>query len=305
MPGFKPETWNPIVGCSKVSPGCDNCYAEKFAFRIINMLEKSKSETYHVYQNAANKQGWTGRTALNTDHIDKPLKWKEPRMIFVCSMGDLFHENVPFSWIDKVFDIIHDCSEHIFIILTKRPERMKEYMDYRVKSDKYYGHSWVWLGVTAENQEQADLRIPILLSIPAAKRFVSIEPMLGPVSFRWFNLSKEWYHNKIETNHSVGHLDALKLLDWVICGGESGYKARPMHPDWVRSVRNQCKAAGTPFFFKQWGEWLPVSTADGKQYLPFADYIPDTKFGFKRKRPQYKTDVLDGQQHHEWPKINL
>lgn len=308
MPGYKPETWNPIVGCSKVSPGCDNCYAEKFAFRIVNMLEKSKSETYHVYKNAATKSGWTGRTALNTDHIDKPLQWKSPRMVFVCSMGDLFHENVPFTWIDQVFEVIVDCTEHIFIILTKRPERMKEYMDYRIANGKYYNYSWVWLGVTAENQEQADKRIPILLKIPAAKRFVSIEPMLGPVKLtairqfdgKGIHIASYQVLEPITTAKDSNR----PALDWVICGGESGPKARPMHPEWVRSVRDQCEAAGTPFFFKQWGEWKPFEKGD--QCKRLFSWATDTERNMKivtKVGRKAAGNLLDGKQHHNWPII--
>lgn len=319
MPGYKPETWNPIVGCSKVSPGCDNCYAEKFAFRLVNMLEKSKSETYHVYQNAANKQGWTGRTALNTDHIAYPLRWKTPRMIFVCSMGDIFHEHVPFSWIDQVFDIITDCSDHIFIILTKRPERMKEYMDYRIKSHKFYGHSWVWLGVTVENQEQANKRIPILLSIPAEKRFVSVEPMLGPVDLKHgFDYGDEIAIDFLTGDYftSPRQEEPAKddnKLDWVICGGETGSNARPINQNWAIELKNQCKEANVPFFFKQWGEWEPRNSGSfalhndpkSEKYplkkVPYGDnpfeYSNVSKVGKKNAG-----NILDGQQYHEWPK---
>ena len=184
MPGYRPETWNPIVGCSKVSPGCDNCYAEKMAMRIPYMLEKSKSETYYAYSNVVNKQGWNGHTCLNTDHIDNPLQWKSPRMIFVCSMSDLFHKNVPCNWINQVMQVIRQCPQHLFIILTKRPEIIKDKMTGDFPEN-------VWLGVTAENQEMANKRIPILLQIKAAKRFVSIEPMLGPIDFDEFNMMKE------------------------------------------------------------------------------------------------------------------
>ena len=226
-------------------------------------------------------------------------------MIFVCDMGDLFHETVPFEWIDDVFSVMSDLDQHIYILLTKRPERVLEFFCWKILKS---GYNWrpkdnVWFGATIENQEQANIRIPYLLKIPASVRFVSIEPMLSSVSIaQYFGPQNrgQWL-NVVECGHSSNQYG----INWVICGGETGHKARPMHPDWVRSLRDQCKAADVSFFFKQWGEWLPVSTEDGKQYLPFADYIPETKFGFKRKKPQYKKDVLDGQQHHEWPKINL
>jgi len=294
MPGYRPETWNPIVGCSKVSPGCDNCYAEKMAMRIPYMLEKSKSETYYAYSNVVNKQGWNGHTCLNTDHIDNPLQWKSPRMIFVCSMSDLFHKNVPCNWINQVMQVIRQCPQHLFIILTKRPENIKDKMTGDFPEN-------VWLGVTAENQEMANKRIPILLQIKAAKRFVSIEPMLGPIDFDEFNMIVDvngkksfiaWYNEGI---------------NWIICGGESGSKARPLHPDWVRSIRNQCKKAGTAFFFKQWGEWLPMDHTNEDQYFKSKrsievgySYSTNTMFRVGRKTAG---DILDGEEFKEWPKI--
>lgn len=303
MPGYKPETWNPIIGCSKVSTGCDNCYAEKFAFRIVNMLEKSKSETYHVYQNAANKQGWTGRTALNTDHIDKPMKWKDKRMVLVCSMGDLFHENVPFEWIDAVFSVMSDNDQHIYILLTKRPHKVEAFFDWKKNN---LGFDWapkdnIWFGVTIENQEQANKRLPYLNYFYAAVKFVSVEPMLSAIDF----------------SESIGetlkwHAGGLKnCISWVICGGESGNKARPMHPDWVRFLRDQCRLAEVPFFFKQWGEWGIVSglgnqkgkicfnSSGREQWLP-------SHFGYsvmKKIGRNAAGNLLDGEQHHNWPKL--
>lgn len=316
MPGYKPETWNPIVGCSKVSPGCDNCYAEKMAFRISQMLKSNakENETYQAYKWV---NGWDGKTAFNTDHIRKPLQYKSPRLVFVCSMGDLFHESVPNNWIDWVYDIIDECCTSIFIILTKRPERMKEYMEYRIRNNKTYGHSWVWLGVTAENQEQANKRIPILLSIPAAKRFVSIEPMLGPVKLNSLIREEDnyaWVDDCLTgfKAHGAGGWYANKL-DWVICGGESGSKARPMHPDWVRSVRDQCKEAGTPFFFKQWGNLYPAcQLIENKHpegtyaygYVEFpSPHNPEKKNRYYKLGKISFGTLLDGVQHHEWPKL--
>lgn len=313
MPGYKPETWNPIVGCSKVSPGCDNCYAERMANRLsvaLGAKGAEPSDAWIAYSDIITKGHWNGKTALVKSALNKPLKWKEPRMIFVCSMSDLFHESMPFETIERVFEEMWEYDQHIYVLLTKRPERALKFYQWVAENIVL---TWrpkdnIWLGVTAENQEQADRRIPILLQIPAAKRFVSIEPMLGAIQFetRWFfPVPFDFDKRAVVSTKEVFENDLLAPmpgLDWVICGGETGPKSRPMHPDWVRSLRDQCKAAGVPFFFKQWGEWLPVSTVDGKQYLPFADYIPDTKFGYKRKKAQYKTDILDGQQYQEWPK---
>lgn len=306
MPGYKPETWNPIIGCSKVSPGCDNCYALTMAKRIAGMERATGRINYRATlmpdQNNIQNE-WSGHTFLVNEAFLKPASWKSPRIVFVNSMGDLFHEGHLYEWIDAVFSAMSDNDQHIYILLTKRPEKMLKFWQWKREQ---HGIDWrpkdnVWIGVTAENQEQAEKRIPILLQIPAAKRFVSIEPMLGPISFRWFGLSKEWYRNKIDTDKEVGEYDVFKLLDWVICGGETGPKARPMHPDWVRSLRDQCKAANVPFFFKQWGTWRPAQTTQGKEIVPFGDYNPETKMWYNRKSKFTTQDTLDGQQHHEWP----
>lgn len=256
IPGYKGETWNPIIGCSKVSDGCKNCYAEKMAYRITN-IELSKYGAYsdrreykNVVQGVFSGAGWNGKTHFVKSAIDKPMRWKKPRVIFVCSMGDLFHEDTSFEEINAVFSVMSDNDQHIYIVLTKRPQRIIDF--YNWKSS--FGVPWVpknnvWLGVTAENQKTANERIPELLKIPAAVRFVSVEPMLGPVDLQQvtYQKLKNWIQNN-ETQYG---------LDWVICGGESGPGARPIHPDWARSLRDQCQATEVPFFFKQWGEWLP------------------------------------------------
>ena len=260
------ETWNPIIGCSKVSPGCDNCYAERMACRLAHMDNRNYQDVTGSNSNRTWFDNWNGKTAFVESALEKPLHWKKPRRIFVCSMGDLFHESVPFEWIDKVFAVMAICPHHTFQVLTKRPGRMLDYLsdpktqigipgvcssktNTKIDLNKFFAAAgWpiknVMLGVTAENQEQADKRIPILLQIPAAKRFVSVEPMLGPVDLE-----------KNISEHCL--IKPAAFLDWVICGGESGPGARPMYPDWVRSLRDQCKAAGVPFFFKQWGEYSP------------------------------------------------
>jgi hypothetical protein len=216
-------------------------------------------------------------------------------------MGDLFHETVPFSWIDRIIDqaALYD-HKHIFVILTKRPEIMKKYFEELSLNTGYKPLSNIWIGVTAENQEQANKRIPILLQIPAAKHFVSIEPMLGPIDLECFP----------ETGCPNNFISDL---DWVICGGESGHKARPMHPDWVRSLRDQCKAADVPFFFKQWGEWQAswgagnhlVNINTGETVKANHNDIRAWKIGgwepVLRVGRKYTGNLLDGQQYHEWP----
>jgi len=232
------DTWNPITGCTKISEGCANCYAEKMAKRLRGRFgypaENPFKITYH----------W--------DKLNQPLKWRQARRIFVCSMGDLFHKDVCFEAVIEVLLIIKKCPQHTFIILTKRPKRMYDFFNkytlnpFNLKNNNPLKN--LWLGVSIENQKTADQRIPVLLQIPAAVRFVSVEPMLSPVDLRSDEL--KWC-DRTESAHECDY--AIDHLNWVICGGESGPNARPMRPDWARSLRDQCLAAGVPFFFKQWG----------------------------------------------------
>ncbi len=261
-------TWNPITGCSPVSEGCENCYAKREAEgRLRGRCGYDKDEPFKV--------------TLHPDKLDQPLRWTKPRRIFVCSMGDLFHEDVPRAWIEDVFNVILECRQHTFLILTKRPDRMRLLMksieagsacNFWVGDES--GADWVtqsfaetlphvWLGVTAENQARADERIPVLLDTPAAVRFVSVEPMLGPVDLALTRSDRKQYILG-ETKHFPGveYSREKSLIDWVICGGETGQNARPMHPDWGRNLRDQCTAVKVPFFFKQWGEWAPVYDRD-------------------------------------------
>ena len=290
------ETWNPIVGCSVVSPGCTNCYAMKQAARIEMMHEgrhalhagdggvnANAPPTPYAGLTQASKAGpvWTGKVAMANDQtLTKPLRWKRGRRIFVNSMGDLFHESVPDAWIDRVFAVMALAPQHTFICLTKRAKRMREWAHYSrrggvifsmldvIDERKEGGHKqavetpWplpnVVLGVSAEDQPRADERIPDLLATPAAKRIVSIEPMLGPIELSRFVSSSPLFG--IDENRKTYVIEEGRGLDGVILGGESGPGARPMHPDWARSVRDQCAAASAPFFFKQWGEFREFDT---------------------------------------------
>jgi protein gp37 len=256
-------TWNPIVGCSILSPGCTNCYAMKMAARI----EKMHPGTHYAGTTKPSKAGpvWTGKLALAPAHIlTQPLRWKKPRTIFVNSMGDLFHEDVPDEWIVEVFTIMAIADHHTFQVLTKRPDRARDFLEPSDRLEDLYAnwhtysggaaevYSWplhnVWIGASAEDQQRYDQRRRYLEETPAAKRFWSIEPMLGPIDM---------------------NIRFVKP-DWVIVGGESGAEARPMHPDWARSIRDQCDGAGVPFFFKQWGNYLPAGQlmADGRPWSP-------------------------------------
>jgi len=237
-------TWNPITGCAPVSEGCANCYAKRNAEgRLRGKYGYPQDEPFRV--------------TFHEDKLEQPLKWRRPRKIFVCSMGDLFHEDVPVEWTNCVFRAIQKAPHHRFMVLTKRPERMHDYLRNALgvrewpRNDILFPN--LWLGVTAENQQRADERIPVLLDTPAAKCFVSVEPMLGPVDLSEYLPGERWH---------ASECPMLSPLDWVICGGETGANARPMHPDWVRSLRDQCKEAQVPFFFKSWGEWAEVYDRD-------------------------------------------
>ena len=239
------ETWNPSTGCTKISEGCQNCYAERMAKRLAGRYGYPKDEPFRV--------------TFHPDKMEQPWKWKKPRRIFVCSMGDLFHDDVEWNWQYKIIEKALVLPRHTFILLTKRPlnmaKRMKD-IEFHLKRN-YSGNIFpldnLWIGVTAENQQRADERIPVLLQIPAAVRFVSIETMLEEMGFidmedneGFFNpLTGEW-ENVFLRSKGVG-----PSLNWVICGGESGPNARPMRPNWARELRDQCQRAGVPFFMKQ------------------------------------------------------
>jgi protein gp37 len=254
------QTWNPVIGCSKVSQGCKFCYAERIFPRAYG-----------------NERKFTD-VVLHPERLGHPHRWRKPQRVFVNSMSDLFHEDVPFEFVDKVFAVMALVHWHTFQIITKRPERMLKFF-----SEVIEGHvgdrvaflmdqpdwlqlprgrafnrtfaEWplsnVWLGVSVENQQTADERIPKLLNTPAAGRFVSYEPALAPVDLQAIQMP-----DGDQLGNSLYNIGTDSGIDWVIAGGESGPSARPSHTDWFRLVRDQCVKAGVPFFFKQWGEWL-------------------------------------------------
>jgi protein gp37 len=241
---------------------------------------------------------WTGEVRFIRELLDQPLHWRRPRKIFVNSMSDLFHEKVPQEWIAQIFNVMWRCPQHTFQILTKRAERMRDVMaDLTAHSTMFMGKPLlnVWLGVSVEDQPTADERIQVLLTTPAAVRWVSYEPALGPVAF---NLG--WF--------PVTHCSMCKAagLDWIVGGGESGPGARPAHPDWFRAVRDQCQAGGVPFFFKQWGEWLPQN-----QFGFFQRDEAERRYRGVRVNDMLCLRVgkkkagrlLDGREHNERPKL--
>lgn len=210
-------TWNPVTGCDRVSPGCAHCYALDLASRLKRMGQPK-------YQRDGGRSSGPGfAVTLHPQTLHMPLRWRSPRVIFVNSMSDLFHEAVPVEFINQVFDVMRRADSHVFQILTKRHERLSEL------ADQLEWPPNVWMGVSVENRRFIH-RADHLRRVPAAVRFISAEPLLGP-------------------------LDGLDLqgIDWLIAGGESGRKHRPVHPDWVRQLRDRCTAENVPFFFKQWG----------------------------------------------------
>ena len=274
------ETWNPITGCSVVSPGCTNCYAMKLAGSRL----KNHPSRVGLTDTTNSGPVWNGTVRFNAEWLDQPMRWTRPRRIFVCAHGDLFHERVPLRWIMDVFDVMKNARRHQFQVLTKRASRMRSVLG--VMKEVLPN---VWLGVSAEDQQRADERVPLLLDTPAAVRFVSAEPLLGPIDFGgvvapdfgdghdWptgYGIPRGWpgVYNVLNGSWwpAVGDPDeeerdaiedGLPKLDWVIAGGESQPGSRPTHPDWFRSIRDQCADAGTPFHFKQWGDWIDWRSA--------------------------------------------
>lgn len=275
-------TWNPIRGCSRVSEGCRNCYAERIAARFAGAGQPFQDVAFasggrevgfkiESLAKSGKSTGWTGEVRFIPELLEQPLYWRRPRRIFVNSMSDLFHEKVEKDWLDQIFAVMIVCPQHTFQILTKRPTRMKDYLCHVAGQDMEkhmanlrpgYGRlDWpwrnVWVGVSVEDQKTADERIPLLLQTPAAVRWVSYEPALEPVDFSAWP-KRVW----LRVVGNDGAADRGRI-DWVVAGGESGPGARPCHPDWIRTARDQCQAARVPFFFKQWGEWLHASQMNG------------------------------------------
>jgi len=258
-------TWNPVTGCSKVSAGCKHCYAERVFPRVYGrdtiVKEGGKLRAPRRFTDVV----------CHEDRLGQPIRWRKPRRVFVNSMSDLFHEDVPDSFILQVFSVMAGASHHQFQVLTKRPERalawferlgqaLQETLETEV-APKRWPLPNVWMGVSVEDQATADERIPLLLEIPSALRFISAEPLLGEVDLRMLtqnsNCPECGFGVSVDEDgccSSCGH-DSMVYIDWVIVGGESGPKARPMDPEWAGAIVDQCKEAGVPVFVKQLGGW--------------------------------------------------
>ena len=275
-------TWNPVTGCTKVSSGCKHCYAERDWARL----------------SANPKTRYYGRdftdVKCHADVLDLPLRWRRPRRIFVNSMSDLFHPAVPIQFLEDVMTTMELARHHTFQVLTKRPTEMLDALQ-RIATPV---PSNVWLGVSVEDQATADERIPLLLQTPTAVRWISAEPLLGPISLRV-------PFDGVRVDAALGASPGIPRLDWVVCGGESGPKARPMHPSWPRSLRDQCQAAGVPFLFKQWGEWQTINDMSLEAIYRTPGTAPGDRFsdGTELYRCDKKSAgrLLDGVEHNGYP----
>jgi protein gp37 len=287
-------TWNPLIGCTRVSAGCRHCYAINVAHRFT-----SKPGPFHLTTSTdpdTGKADWSGIVNLNRNVLEQPLRWTRPRRVFVNSLSDVFHDNIPDKTIARIWAVMHEANWHTFQVLTKRHARMRsllnsedfyglvvgEVANLRAMDERYADPHlrWplpnVWLGVSVEDQQWADIRIPALLNTPAAIRWVSAEPLLGPVQLAqgYVDYLDGWDSDHDEQCRRDGYcsgcpvqVDLPATIDWVVAGGESGPSSRPMHPDWARSLRDQCAAATrygpVPFLFKQWGDWCAAAGPEG------------------------------------------
>jgi protein gp37 len=251
---------NPVVGCTKISIGCKNCYAEKMAHRLAH------NPLITGYEDVVDADGrWTGKVTFREGQLLLPAKLRKPCRIFVCSMGDLFHENVHPNWIMKVLVMAEKNPKHTFLILTKRPDRaltqfgnwglLPEVNGMTGSGERLPGN--IWFGVTAETQEEYNRRVPILMQIPASTRFVSIEPMLGKVRVKAFcQHCQGFLIDSLGPTCGTCHRETV-LPDWIICGAETGPRKRTMQTTWATDLEHQCKKAGIPFFFKKFSDGLP------------------------------------------------
>lgn len=298
-------TWNPVRGCSVISEGCRNCYAMSVAARF-----SGEGQAYEglAYRNGSGAH-WTGKVRLIEQHLEDPLRWKRPRRIFVISMSDLFHESIPDEWIESIFAVMLRARRHTFQVLTKRPARMLDFMNRNSTGGRLLhlagelnhkgvdeeSGEWprknIWLGVSVEDQKTADERIPLLLQTPAAVRWISAEPLLGPIDLESLTgLVGEKYQ---VLNPILCSGDSNRpAIDWVVVGGESGAGARPFDLAWARSIVQQCKAAGVAVFVKQLGS-KAESIPDRISYRGSKTPKPD---GFYRHLSNSK-----GGDINEWP----
>ena len=329
-------TWNPVVGCTPVSPGCLNCYAATMARRLEAMgrpeyvgLSVRRGENDHEAGGGRGRDVFAGVVRCLDDRLTAPLHWRKTRRVFVCSMADLFHEAVPFEFIDRVFAVMAVCPQHTFQVLTKRPERMRKYltgshsvgwsMKLATAARELLGRTplsvWVdgkaeaafnavaehdgvlpnvWLGASAERQQELDERVPHLAKCPAAVRFLSCEPLLGPLDIFDVDGPLSIAMAKADPHELRFPAD---VIDWVIVGGESGANARPCVSGWVRSIVRQCREAGTPVFVKQLGAWSVPALGSIT-----ADEAPEAgRFNFTDRKGGDPEEWPEDLRVREWP----
>lgn len=317
-------TANVVNGCSLASPGCTNCYAMKQAHRTDVRRGLTTMTSGGMV--------WNGDVRFHEPALQQVLRWKRPRRIFWNAHGDLFHPKVPDSWIERCFEVMRQTPDHIHQVLTKRSARMREFVtDYTRLPDAicafydlptdgscklYQPLRNVWLGVSVEDQQRAADRVPDLLATPSAIRWLSCEPLIGPLNLRRIRVTPN-HHTILDAlgGYSLSERGRSKL-DWVVVGGESGPAARPMHPDWARSLRDQCEAAEVPFFFKQWGEWRDRGAEQPIAVRKFSSHIGyvDVDTGQRKPHPNRFSDetmirlgkkvsgrLLDGIEHSAVP----
>ena len=286
------RVWNPLRGCSRVSEGCRNCYAERLAARFSKPGGPAigggsyPAQAFHgLAEMTEAGPRWTGKVGFVEENLHEPLHWRRPQRVFVNSMSDLFHESVPDAWLDKIWGVMSMARQHTFQVLTKRPERMLAYFTRNSDAFKAIPGAWsfplpnLWLGVSVESQETADDRIPPLLRTPAAVRWISAEPLLGPLDLRTCGLWSDMNGIIAETPpFNVG-------LDWVVVGGESGPGARPFAAEWARNIVGQCRDARVPAFVKQLGAY-PLLDSRYNRTLRGARRLRDKKGGDMSEWPE-------------------
>lgn len=306
------ETINPFPGCERCSEGCEHCYAIPMAHRLANMPHtRERYAGLTEWRNG--RLDWTGKRNFVPSELEKPARWKKPRLIFVCSMGDIFHEGVKDKWLNELFRVIYLNRQHFYTLLTKRPDLAKARLKkIGIDLSEYY---YVGLGVTVENDKHRD-RVGILLQIPAALRFVSYEPGLGAPFDN--NAANKYLTSCVDCGNAgsteyIPHREKQLCanacdkggegpsIDWIICGGETGPGARPMHPDWARSLRNQCKAAGVSFFFKRWGNWKPLSQCVENECVLATKFRYINDDGYAHLGNKAAGRLLDGVEYNEMP----
>lgn len=320
------ETWNPITGCTKISDGCTHCYAATFAERWRGIPGHHFEAGFDI--------------TLRPERLKLPMTWRTPRRIFLDSMSDLFHQDIPDTYIARVFAVMALTPRHTYQLLTKRHARMKALLsratfwhDVAQEGREHFARcqeDWLavgamlggeplpnlWLGVSVEDQKWADIRVPALLGTPAAVRFLSCEPLLGPVTLKRavITMGSERGHGLTASYvHADGCCErGLHGIDWVIAGGESGPRARPMHPQWARHLRDQCAWAGVPYFLKQWGEFAPedhghdrgrVALIDtqGRNWTERETTAPHDAVRMRRVGKAQAGRLLDGRHHDASP----